>query len=160
MLLEFGKLRGSYPLLVRGEVGESRSKSGVAGRGTMPTRAPTPTRLTAESSADATPPMFQVTANKQLSIVEMARVAPLPLPPPVSIDLSSDKERLESAGARDIDADRTLSIGIRKTSRILTSPCPRRGRRKPLEERCRRERDNAYSAPTPTRLTAESSAEA
>jgi len=63
----------------------------------MPTRAPTPTRLTAESSADAAVPMFQVTANKQLSIVEMARVAPLPLPPPVGIDLSSDKERLEGA---------------------------------------------------------------
>src|SRR5258708_3798819 len=26
---------------------------------------------------------------------------------------------------------------------ILTSPCPRRGRRKPLEKRCRRERCNA-----------------
>ena len=62
----------------------------------MPDGAPTPTRLTAESSAEATLPLFQVTANKQLNIVEMARVAPLPLPPPVGIDLSSDKERLES----------------------------------------------------------------
>jgi hypothetical protein len=60
----------------------------------MPDRAPTPTRLTAESSAEATVLLFQVTANNQLSIVEMARVAPLPLPPPVGIDLSSDKERL------------------------------------------------------------------
>src|SRR5271170_5170016 len=63
----------------------------------MPDRAPTPTRLTAESSAEATAPLLQVTANKQLSIVETARVAPLPLPPPVGIDLSSYKERLDSA---------------------------------------------------------------
>ena len=36
------------------------------------------------------------------------------------------------------------SIGaLARPIRILTSPCPRRGRRKPLEKRCRRERCNA-----------------
>jgi hypothetical protein len=86
----------------------------------MPDGAPTPTRLTAESGAEATVPLFQVTANKQLNIVEMARLAPLPLPPPVGIDLSSDKERLESAGARDLDADRTLTFIPQKE----TKPTP------------------------------------
>src|SRR5271155_867949 len=35
--------------------------------------------------------------------------------------------------------------------RILTAPCPRRGRRKPLEKRCRRERCNARQRTMPTR---------
>jgi hypothetical protein len=86
----------------------------------MPDRVSGADSSTAESSAEATLLLFPVTANKQLSIVEMARVAPLPLPPPVGIDLSSDKERLESTGARDVDADRTLAFIPQKE----TKPTP------------------------------------
>src|SRR5271156_630838 len=41
------------PLLVRGEVGESRLKSGVAGRGATPDDASTPARLTPTQDTEA-----------------------------------------------------------------------------------------------------------
>ena len=90
----------------------------------MPDRAPTPTRLTAESSAETTTPLFQATANKQSSIDEIARVAPLPLPPPVGIDLSSDKERLESAPYCVTTNIRNAPVGIEHDPQNphLTSP--------------------------------------
>src|SRR5271154_1788718 len=67
--------------LVRGEVGESRLKSGVAGRGATPDTAPTPTRLTATQDTEAAARRqhhFLIRCKRKVRVGATARVPPHP----------------------------------------------------------------------------------